>query len=401
MNFQLRPAVFSLLSVIAGVAFFNCSLPPASRPASNLPSADFPSTMVLNTNHYGKVLNAPLQEEVFMKTDWKEIGFPKFDKKLELALKNQLRLLENSGINDGQKIGNLRITYGQLKQTIEILLDRLKDDPGSLSQYLDAYKAWGGDKAGNTYFTGYFTPVMEVSSVPTAKYKYPIYSFPHDLAKQGRLPSRAEIDGQGALKGMGLELAYASNLLDIYIMQLQGSGYVKFVDTGQQQLFRYSGENRHPYRNIQRFFQGRDDIDLYNLSLSGISRYLRQHPEMVDSVLFYNPSYTFFTPTNGMVKGAGMVPLTEDISVAADSRYFPLGSVLLAAFPVIEKGAVVRHEFKVLLPQDVGGAIHGAGHLDIYCGLGKRGQQKASNIHHFGQLWLLLPKDDEKVALND
>lgn len=401
MNFRLKPAVVMTLLVVLGITFHNFTLPPQPEPTVAPPSTDLPTTMVLNTNRYGKVRHAHVHNEVFTKTDWKELGFPKFDEELELALKNQLRILENSNFKDGQKVGNLRITYGQLKETIEILLQRVKEDPGALSQYLNAYQAWGADKKGNTYFTGYFTPVMEVSSVPTEKYKYPIYAYPKELAEQGKLPSRAEIDGGGALKGMGLELAYASNYLDIYIMQLQGSGYVRFVDTGKQRLFRYSGENRHPYRNIQRFFQNRDDIRIGNLSLSGISRYLKQYPEMTDSVLFYNPSYTFFTPSSGLVKGAGNVPLMEGISVAADDRYFPLGSVLLAAFPVIENGVVIRHEFKVLLPQDVGGAIRGAGHLDVYCGIGKEGQRKASSIHHFGQLWLLLPKDDTQVALND
>ncbi len=401
MNFRLRPAVVLTLLVVLGITFHNFTLPPQHEPSKAPPSTDLPTTMVLNTNRYGKVHNAHLQSEVFMKTDWKELGFPKFDEELELALRNQLRVLENSNFKDGQKVGNLRLTYGQLKETLEILLQRVKDDPGALSQYLNAYQAWGADRKGNTYFTGYFTPVMEVSSVPTEKYKYPIYAYPKGLAAEGKLPTRAEIDGEGALKGMGLELAYASNPLDIYIMQLQGSGYVKFVDTGVQRLFRYAGENRHPYRNIQRFFQYRDDIRIGNLSLSGINRYLKQNPGMIDSVLFFNPSYTFFTQSSGLVKGAGMVPLMEGISVAADDNYFPLGSVLLAAFPVIENGVVIRHEFKVLLPQDVGGAIRGAGHLDVYCGIGKKGQRKASSIHHYGQLWLLLPKDDTRVALNE
>ena len=401
MNFRLKPAVVLTLLVVLGITFHNFTLPPKPEPAKVSLSSELPTTMVLNTNRYGKVHNARLHNDVFTKTDWTELGFPKFDEKLELALRNQLRVLENSNFKDGQKVGNLRLTYGQLKETIEILLERVKQDPNALSQYLTAYQAWGGDRKGNTYFTGYFTPVMEVSSVPTPKYKYPIYAYPSVLAKEGKLPSRAEIDGEGALKGMGLELAYASNPLDIYIMQLQGSGYVKFVDTGEQKLFRYSGENRHPYRNIQRFFQNRNDIRISNLSLAGINRFLQKHPELMDSVLFFNPSYTFFTQSTGLVKGAGMVPLLEGISVAADDQYFPLGSVLLAAFPVIEHGVVTRHEFKILLPQDVGGAIRGAGHLDVYCGIGKEGQRKASSIHHYGQLWLLLPKDDIKVALNE
>ena len=125
---------------------------------------------------------------------------------------------------------------------------------------------------------------------------------------------------------------------------------------------------------------------------------------MIDSVLFANPSYVFFEPAQSRPKGAGLVPLTSMHSIAVDTRYIPLGSVLLATVPVINKrNQVIRHEYKLLVAQDVGGAIKGPGHVDLYTGIGTAARRKASALHHYGKLWLLLPNSDkteEPLAMN-
>ncbi|MEL6924108.1 MAG: MltA domain-containing protein, partial [Bacteroidota bacterium] len=206
-------------------------------------------------------------------------------------------------------------------------------------------------------------------------------------------PTRAEIDGDGALDGRGLEIAYAKNLVDVYFMQVQGSGYVEFRN-GERKLFAYDGTNKHPYRSIGRHMVDNNIIEAQFISMSRIKRYLNQHPNMRDSVLFHNPSYTFFTPQQSSPRGAGLVPLTSDYSIAVDPKYIPLGSCLLGWVPIInERGHLLRHEFRFLVAQDVGGAIKGAGHIDLYSGTGLEGRKKASYLHHYGKLWLLLPKE--------
>jgi membrane-bound lytic murein transglycosylase A len=134
--------------------------------------------------------------------------------------------------------------------------------------------------------------------------------------------------------------------------------------------------------------------------LDGIKKYLRQNPDQMEEVLFANPSYTFFRPTRSAVKGAAGVPLVEGVSIAADPDYFPLGSVVLASVPVYnKKGKIIDHEFKILLPQDTGAAINGPGHVDIYTGVGTRAKRAASAYHHYGNMWILLPKDNTQLAM--
>ena len=56
--------------------------------------------------------------------------------------------------------------------------------------------------------------------------------------------TRAQIE-QGALKGNDLELVYFADPVDVFFMQIQGSGRVKLTD-GTRPLH-YDGKNGHPY----------------------------------------------------------------------------------------------------------------------------------------------------------
>lgn len=390
-----KKVIFATVSIGACVFLLNFSSE-NNQPAA--PCLELPLDVYGDISRDGKSNDSDKLDSVFTSSSWDGMGFPVITEEVKLALQHQLHVLEGSDLNDPRKIGNVEVSFGELREVLELLVNRAGTQPSDLSQYLNLMQTWGEDKAGNVHFTGYFTPVLKVKKNKDSKYKFPIYAFPSQW--KGKLPSRRQIEKEGLLDTMNLALAYAANPVDVYFMQLQGSGTVEFLDGNKERaLFRYAGENGHRYRNIQRFFRKRDDLSVSNLSMDGIKRYLMKHPEKVDSVLHYDPSYTFFEPKIGLAKGAANVPLMEGISIAADDRYFPLGSVVLAAMPVYENGRITHHEYKLLLPQDVGGAVKGAGHVDVYCGNGSIGQMRASNLHHYGKLWVLLPRKNTQVAL--
>ena len=384
------------LLVVLGVSFHNFSF---TEPEVFIEDClSLPTEVFSQTDKRGKLKHARELDEVFTLTPWDALGFPRIDEKMELALQHQLQVLESSKFKDGQKVGNLRMNYEDLKTVIEVIARRVKTNPDDLHQYLDAYQVKGDDGRGNVYFTGYYTPALKVKSKKDRKYKYPLYAFPDEWS--GKMPSRKDIDRNKVLAGQGLELAYAANPFDVYMMQLQGSGTVEFLDTKKRMLFRYAGENGHPYRNIEHFFKRKEDISIGNLSPDGMRRFLNKNPHLMDSVLSYNPSYVFFAPKRGKIKGAGQVPLIEDVSIAVDTRYFPYGSVVLAAVPVYKNNKVTHHEYRILLPHDIGGAIKGPGHVDMYFGEGDSGRAKASAMHSYGRIWILMPKKNEQVAMN-
>lgn len=348
----------------------------------------------------GKIKFASQKEDIFVKSSLDSLDFPELDDKLVQALENQLKVLRLRKNRKNQRVAGIDVSIDKLERTIHLLLEKAKssDDYLNLNNEIAAYQTWGKDKKGHVNFTGYFAPEINVKAEADETYQYPLYTYPDEW--EGKLPTRKEIDGEGALEGMGLELAYAKNLVDIYYMQLQGSGYVNFVDTGKKTLFRFDGGNGHKYRSIERFIMRNDDIKLGNITMDGIKNFLSKNPELMDTVLYSNPSYSFFRPSRSSVKGAGGVSLMEDISIAVDPDYFPLGSVILASVPTYnKKGNFAGHEFRLLLAQDVGGAINGAGHVDVYSGVGNKGKVKATMRHHYGNMWLLLPKENTQLAM--
>ncbi len=358
---------------------------------------DVPDELVFRRN--GKVLNIPLFEELYQKSPLDTVDFPFITSKLVAALEYQQRLLDQPRQRKIHRVGNLVITPDELQETIRILKQWQQTKPFFLHHYLDAHQIWGEDRRGNVQFTAYYTPVIKVKKKPDGTFKYPIYERPLDW--EGPLPTRYEIEEKGVLKGKNLELAYARNKVDIYYMQLQGSGFVEYPD-GKKEYFAYNGTNRHPYRSIEKYMMAQDDMDISTFSIDAIKRFLTSNPHLTDSVLFQNPSYTFFTPRKTQPRGAGSVALSKEFSIAVDRRYIPLGSCLLAAFPVYDtETRQLRHEYRIFLAQDVGGAIRGPGHVDVYMGVGKEAQRKASYLKHYGKMWLLLPKPNKAVSLSN
>jgi membrane-bound lytic murein transglycosylase A len=390
---KLKAALTASIFVLLGLSFHNFTFEaPVYEECIGTPS-EFHGEI----DRKGKLIGLERLSDIYTPESWLDLGFPKFDEKLHNALQNQLKFLETDRARSTQKAGSLSLTEGQMKETIEVLLKYGQNEPENVFQYLEPHKVWGKDKKGNVYFTGYYSPTLKVRKTPDAIFKYPIYAFPKGL--NGKIPSRQAIDEEDALKGKGLEIAYASNKVDVYFLQLQGSGMVEFQETGERIVLKYAGENGHRYRNIEHYFKKRRDLKIQNITPDGIRRFVNRNPHLTDSVLFYNPSYVFFKKDQGPIKGAAHVPLTEGISIAADSRFFPPGSVILAALPIIAGGKVTHHEYRILLPQDVGGAVRGAGHVDLYCGVGSNGRIKASELHHYGQIWMLLPKRLETIAM--
>jgi len=349
------------------------------------------------TSHYamdafGRDTSYQEIEHLYTKKSLDNVEFPLITDSLIIALKNHQTLLKIRKQDEVQTFDNLELSLSEMKKTIDILL-QLREDPSRLEE-LEAYLISGEKKSGNVKFTGYYTPWIQVSKRKTEQFKYPIYSKPDDFI--GKIPTRKAIDFENILKNRGLELAYAKSRLDIYFMQLQGSGYVQYRD-GSKQMFGYGGSNGHPYRSIGRYLKN-NNYRINSISEKGLRIFFTKNPELISTILPVNNSYTFFKPRNTPPKGAGHVPLIEGISCAVDRRYLPLGATALASIPKYdEKNNLIGHELRILLAQDVGGAIKGAGHIDLYMGDSEQAVDLASKYYHYGKIWLLTPVKSEDI----
>jgi membrane-bound lytic murein transglycosylase A len=280
------------------------------------------------------------------------------------------------------------------------------------------YRSVGSDGGGKVLFTGYYEPLLSCRAVRNDTFRHPLYRKPDDIIEVdltrfgngfpknrlfGRLEgkkvvpyySREEIDGKQTLEGRALELLWCSDLVDIYVLQVQGSGK---IDLGNGTILSvlYDGANGRPYKSIGKYLIDTGALARENMSLQAIREYLRAHPEKLAETLNQNPSYVFFRLDTGPSLGNIGVPLTPGRSIATDARLFPKGALgfIIAQKPVIENGAVMAWEpfMRFVVNQDTGGAIKGPGRADIFFGPGPEAELTAGNLQHEGELYFLLRK---------
>ncbi|WP_053115807.1 murein transglycosylase A [Winslowiella iniecta] len=263
-------------------------------------------------------------------------------------------------------------------------------DTRQLRQFgLDAFQMEGVDNYGNVQFTGYYTPVIQARYTRQGEFQYPLYRMP-PRSKGRKLPSRAEIYA-GALDDRYI-VGYSNSLIDNFMMDVQGSGYVDFGDGRPLMFFGYGGKNGHGYYSIGKTLIDRGEVKREDMSMQAIRKWADEHSSYeVRELLETNPSFVFFKPENfAPVRGASAVPLVAKASVAADRSLIPPGSVLLAEVPLLDNNGKFtgKYEMRVMVALDVGGAIKGQ-HFDIYQGIGPDAGHMAGFFNHYGRVWVL------------
>jgi peptidoglycan lytic transglycosylase A len=261
----------------------------------------------------------------------------------------------------------------------------------------------GRDERGEVLFTGYYEIELEGSLVPSARFPYPLYKRPPDLidveANQGQTGSyytRREIDGEGKLRGRGLELFWLRNPVDGFFLHVQGSGQIRLPD-GQVQRVHYAASNGHPYYSIGRILLDEGRLPRDAMSLQGLRRYFRDHPEETTRVLYRNPRYIFFRPVAQGPQGNLGLILVPGRSIAADQHLFPPGGLAFVQIqqPVLNaQGEIItwRPAARFVFNHDTGSAITGPGRIDLFWGSGAQAEMAAGHMQHTGKLFFLLKR---------
>ena len=178
------------------------------------------------------------------------------------------------------------------------------------------------------------------------------------------ITARAEID-DGALANKGLEIAWAADPVDLFFVEIQGSGRVVFPD-GTSIRIGYGEQNGLPYTAIGKLLRDRNILPPGGASMQSIKAWIAANPDQGRELMRENASYIFFKELDGPGPvGSLNVPLTPRGSVAADPKFVPLGAPVYLA--------VDRPEaYGLWVAQDVGGAIKGSNRFDTFWGGGPR-----------------------------
>jgi membrane-bound lytic murein transglycosylase A len=263
--------------------------------------------------------------------------------------------------------------------------------------------------------TAYYEPEVRGSRKKSGTFQVPVYGRPADLitispeterarfndeitgfrdTPEGRMPyyTRAEI-WDGALQGRGLELLYLDDSVELFYMQVQGSGVVHLTD-GSRMRLSYGGKNGYPYTSIGKLLVDRGEIVQGAANMEAVKAWLHADPARGRALMEENRSYVFFRELdsgNDAPLGAEGVPLTPGRSLAVDSAYHKLGLPIYVTAPDLDDEAG-KPFCRLMIAQDVGSAIRGPERGDIYFGTGEAAGAIAGGVAHPARFFILLPK---------
>lgn len=238
-------------------------------------------------------------------------------------------------------------------------------------------------------FTGYFEPEIRGSRTRSPEYPYPLYRMPPEARASTPWFTRRQIEEDVPLAGRGLELAWVEDPVELFFLQIQGSGRILFQD-GSHMRVGYGGANGHKYRSVGAELVRRGVYNRHQVSAQVIRNWVRRNPVDGAELLRHNPSYVFFreitdvSPEDGP-KGAMNRSITAGRTVAIDPAYVPLGA------PVWVEKHGSRRLMRLMIAQDTGSAIKGPQRADIFVGTGDRAGRAAGHMKDPGRLVVLMP----------
>jgi membrane-bound lytic murein transglycosylase A len=274
--------------------------------------------------------------------------------------------------------------------------------PGSAAAFFHDNFDWVRVGDGKAFATGYYIPETAGSRVPDPRYPVPIYRTPPDLVRctrpdgttgRGRIDetgtcvlyyTRAEIE-DGALAGKGLELAWAADPVELFFIEIQGSGELRLPD-GSVMRIGYDNQNGREYAAIGRLLRERGILPPGGANMQAIKDWIRANPDQGRQLMRENLSYIFFKELTGPPLGSLGLPITPRATVAADPNFIPLGA------PLFLTGMDRPETNGFWVAQDVGGAIKGPNRFDTFWGGGPEATAIAGGMSASGQALILLPK---------
>ena len=270
--------------------------------------------------------------------------------------------------------------------------------------------------------TGFYEPIVDGSRTRSEEFPVPIYAMPDDLVEISDVnrpygmdpyfrfaqktenglveyPDRREIE-RGFLKGRGLELVFVADKVEAFFIHVQGAARIKLAD-GSFMGITYAAKTGHPFTGPGRILVDRGDIPQSEISMQAIRKWLNDHPDKADALLWQNRSFIFFRespvedPSLGPV-AAAKVQLTPGRSMAVDRLHLVFGSAIYVVAPAVNFGDGKPFQ-RLMVSQDTGSAILGQARGDLFTGSGFEAGEIAGRIKAEADFWLLMPRQSAKA----
>ena len=289
------------------------------------------------------------------------------------------------------------------------------DNDGAARQFFETwflpFRVSDGTKE-DGLFTGYFEAELHGARQADSQYSVPLYRLPDDhvavdlsqfdtklrgkhivgRVENGKLRPyhpRGVID-KGALANSGMELLWVDDLIDAFVLHVQGSGRVILAD-GSVVRVGFAGHNGLGYRSIGRALIERGVLQPGGASWNDIRNWIEQNPDQAADLLAVNERFIFFRELTGDGPiGAAGVALTPGRSLAVDKRFVPYG--LPIWLDTNWPNDLARPLRRLMVAQDTGAAIRGPIRGDFFWGYGPDALAFAGKMKSRGRYFLLLPR---------
>jgi membrane-bound lytic murein transglycosylase A len=331
---------------------------------------------------------------------------------LEEAIKNSLSYMSKP--SSKKYFPYLDVSHERAVASLNALLDVLQqakspaDLDALIKERFEVYQSKGCDEHRTVLFTGYYRPIFDARLQREGEFKYPLYRSPDNLIK----------DEEGTIKGMKMPngniykcwsrsqietstslplkpICWLKDRFEAYIVTVQGSGKLRLAD-GSFFEIGYAANNGFDYTSIGNEMIKDGALRPEELSLQGLIKHFREHPEQMDKFLPRNQRYVFFTERAGGPWGSLNEPVTPYRSIAVDKAVFPRAcpAFFVTQLPTRLGGQIVNQPYSGLaMDQDTGGAIRAAGRCDIFMGTGDEVGELAGRTFAEGQLYYIFVKE--------
>jgi membrane-bound lytic murein transglycosylase A len=260
---------------------------------------------------------------------------------------------------------------------------------------------------GKSFATGYYEPEILGSRTKSDTYAVPVYARPPELVEldlgefsdslKGK-KLRGRVEGKtfvpyadrtaietGALDGRGLEIAWAADPVDFFVLQVQGSGKLRLPD-GSIMRIAYDSQNGRDYTGIGKVMKERGLLQPGKATMDDLTAWLKANPSEGVKIMRENRSWVFFKELTGPGPvGAMNKPVVARASVATDPMFVPLGAPVFLSMDRAEATGL-------WVAQDTGGAIKGSNRFDTFWGDGALAKVTAGGMSAHGTAFVLLPR---------
>lgn len=269
-----------------------------------------------------------------------------------------------------------------------------------------ALQPFGRAEWGEMLVTGYYQPEITCDRVPSQERDAPMLRAPEDLVRvdfasfgiskttpqtqRGYLVKHGEVKWIKPVPDRSRieELANSQNVIgycndvDLFFLQIQGSGRVRWKHNSVIQQVTYADQNGYSYQAIGKFLKDRiekpitaEKIKVYLRSLGKLER---------TQLLNQNPSYVFFKEHPRALTASGFTPMPL-LTVAIDRKVFRANSLLYIEF----KDEELQKYNTLAWGDDAGGAIKGVDRVDLYMGEGESVAEQAGALNHLARVTVI------------